>query len=76
MSGRDIKVKLPIASGKNRVRGKNGSDVFIAEGGGFMKNRHTGRIVQLYDRGGVLFFNLKPDVTLLTPPNQSFCRQG
>ena len=73
---RHMKVKIPIASGRNRVRGKNGNDVFITEGGGFMKNRRTGRIVQLYDRSGVLFFKFKPDIELTRQPDQVFGRQG
>ena len=68
---RHMKVKVPIASLRNRVKGKGGSDIFITEDGGIMRNRVSGRSVRIYDRGGVYFFKFKPE---LKP--QGFQRQG
>ena len=57
---RDMKIRMPIASLKNRVTGENGFDIFITEGGAVMRHRRSGKLASLYDRGGVYFAKFKP----------------
>ena len=56
---RDMDIKMPIASMKRRVHGENGFDVFITTGGAIMRHRKSGKLVKLYDQGGVYFAKLK-----------------
>ena len=55
ISFRDMDIKMPIASMRRRVQGTDGSDVFITSDGGIMRHRTSGRLVRLYDWGGVYF---------------------
>ena len=57
---RDMKIKMPIASLKNRVVGEDGFDIFITDGGAVMRHRRTHNLAKLYDRGGVYFAKFKP----------------
>ena len=63
---RDMKIKMPIASLKNRVVGEDGFDIFITDGGAVMRHRRTHNLAKLYDRGGVYFAKFKPHA----PKNQ------
>ena len=56
---RDMKIKVPIASMRKRVVGKDGFDVYITDEGALMRNRMSGKLVRLYDRGGVYFAKFK-----------------
>ena len=50
------------------MRGANGYDAFITEGGAFMRHRTTGKLVKLYDRSGVYFAKFK---TALPPHDKN-----
>ena len=56
---RDMDIRMPIASLKGRVQGKNGFDIFITDDGAIMRHRVSGKLVRLYDRGGVYFCNFR-----------------
>ena len=44
---RDMKIKMPIGSMKKRVKGVDGYDVFITEGGAVLRHRKNGALVKL-----------------------------
>ena len=70
-----MKVKMPIVSLRERVKGKYGCNILTTEDGGVMTNRHTGHATRIYGCSGVYFFKFKP-----TAPgknaDQSCGRQG
>ena len=71
---RDMDIKMPIASMKKRVQGEDGFDVFITTDGGIMRHRTSGKLVRLYDRGGVYFAKFK--TKLPADGGSPFGRQG
>ena len=67
---RDMDIKMPIASMRRRVHGPDGFDVFLTNGGAMMRHRESGKLVKLYDRGGVYFAKFKthlPDLRSQQP---------
>ena len=75
---RDMDIRMPIASMRKRVHGAGGFDVFLTNGGAMMRHRTSGKLVKLYDRGGVYFAKFKTHLPDLTPhePEQPFQRLG
>ena len=59
----DMKVSMPIASMRQTI--KAGNSLFITDGGGYIKNKATGKKIILHERCGVYFFKLR-----LLPPAQ------
>ena len=66
---RDMDIKMPIASMKRKVDGPDGFDVFLTDGGAMMRHRETGKLVQLYDRGGVYFAKFRTRLPDVDPGN-------
>ena len=55
---------------EEEVTGKDGFDVFLTDDGAIMRNRESGKLVKLYDRGGVYFAKFKtklPDAKIPDP---------
>ena len=74
-----MKIKIPIASMKNRVAGPDGYDVFITEEGGALRHRRTGDVIQMFDRSGVYFCKWKTSLPPLSnglPIESGFTRLG
>ena len=71
-----MKIKMPIASMKRRVHGEDGFDFFITDGGAMMRHRVSGKLVKLYDRGGVYFAKFKTHLPKSIPSDQPFQRLG
>ena len=77
LPARDMDVSMPIASGKSCV-GAGDDFAVIHQNGGTIRNRVTGKEIQLYGRHGVFFFK----ATILPPgsvrPNTDlpFARRG
>ena len=63
VSFKHMKVSKPIVSMRKCV--KAGNELHITEEGGYIKNRRSGKTVQLVERCGVYFFKL-----CLLPPDQ------
>ena len=52
----DMPISMPIASMRQAV--KKGNDLHITAEGGVIRNRRTGKTIQLHERGGVYFFKM------------------
>ena len=54
-----MEVEMPILSVRKMV--KRGNDVDFRRGGGFVRNRSTGKTIQFHEYEGVYYLKLKVD---------------
>ena len=75
---KDMETELPILSVRKMIKSEN--DVHFEDGGGSIRNRRTGRILNFFEHAGVYFIKLKlkdpADLHLIASDNQGFQRQG
>jgi len=75
---KDMETELPILSVRKMV--KNENDVKFEEGGGFIRNRRSGRVLRFFEHEGVYFIKLKVKdpafLEIVSPNTQGFHRQG
>ena len=75
---KDMETELPMLSVRKMIKSEN--DVHFEDGGGSIRNRRTGRILNFFEHEGVYFIKLKlkdpADLHLIASDNQGFQRQG